>query len=67
MRAVLISYCVVSNAERAIKFPVMLMNNVSISVIPHDRIPSVFLLMLGTCSENTKNLRSETLQGRKQE
>jgi len=42
------SYCVVSNAEVAIKFPVKLMNNLSISLIPHDRNSSGFLLKLGT-------------------
>lgn len=43
MRAVFISYCVVSNAEAATKFPVMLIT--STSVIPHDGIRSVFFLL----------------------
>lgn len=42
----LISYCAISNAEVDTKVLVVLMNNISSSMIPQDRI-CFFLLMLG--------------------
>lgn len=58
-----------SRAEVAIKFPVMLMNHVSVSVIPHDRTCSGIFGKLGTWTlfREHQKLASEVLKGSKKE